>query len=65
MKTINNKIVYEVGDWVTRVASAHLNMEIGDTDKIININHPNGFKLYKYDSSEMSAHNPKNLRPET
>ena len=66
MKYENNKIVYEVGDFVTRDKDRWANMEIGDTDKIDSAEDNGDYTnllLSKFRND--GGHSSNNFRPAT
>ena len=66
MKYENNKIVYEVGDWVTRIRDEHLDMCVGDTDRVVDIFSSASISLQRFTSdSGGGSHENMNFRPAT
>ena len=62
----NNKIIYDCGDWVTRVSENHLDMGIGDTDRVEDVV-GTSFRLHRFttENGRGGSHEIFNFRPAT
>ena len=62
----NNKIIYDCGDWVTRVSENHLDMGIGDTDRVEDVG-GTSFRLHRFttENGRGGSHEIFNFRPAT
>ncbi len=68
MRYEGTKIVYEVGDWVTRTKETHLGMYSGDTDRVVGLLYSDtAVVLQKFvlDGNDGGSHESKNFHPAT